>query len=81
MITLPCEIESLDGFQNLDSDKSWLDHDPVYEPDWEELEWERRVEENERLSMAAWWEDEGVRCWTWVCIIPGYDPNRNPYEN
>ena len=66
-----------DFFQNLDSDKSWLDHEPKFEwteDDYAEFEWERRVEENDRLSMAAWWEDEGVRCATL-----DRNPSRNPY--
>lgn len=66
-------IESLDSFQNLDSDTDWLAHEPHYEPDWEELEFERKIAENERLAMAAWWEMEGVRCATFG------NPNRNPY--
>lgn len=64
-----------DFFQNLDSDMSWLDHEPKFEwteEDYAEFEQQRIIEENDRLSMAAWWEDEGVRCWT-------FGPPRNPY--
>lgn len=77
MILKPDQIESLNAFQNLDSDESWLDHEPIFkwtEDDFAEFEFERRVEENDRLCMAAWWEYEGVRCATF-----GRDPNRNPY--
>ena len=74
-VAWPHTIESMDGFQNQDDDDSWQH----YAPDWEwtdsdlaEFEHELLVEENERLAMAAWWEMEGVRCWT-------YGPPTNPY--
>jgi hypothetical protein len=82
MFFKPEEIETLDGFQNLDNNTDWLDHEPKFEwtdEDYAEFEHDRLIAENNRLAMAGWWEMEGVRCWTWVGIIPGYDPNKNPY--
>ena len=71
------QLEDLDGFQNLDESTDWLSHDPKFEwteDDLAEFEFDRRVAENERLAMAAWWEMEGVRCATF-----GRDPQKNPY--
>lgn len=77
MILSTDQIESLDSFQNLDSDPGWKDHEPRFEwtkADLEEFEHQKRIAESERLAMAAWWEMEGVRCATF-----DRNPNRNPY--
>lgn len=71
-----CDPDFADFYeQSFDKNRDWRDHDPVFEwteGDLQEFERERLIAENERLAMAAWWEDEGVRCWTF-----GFP--RNPY--
>ena len=74
-VVRPASIEGLDGFQNMDDSGDWRDHEPEFawtDEDLAEFEHDRRVAENERLAMAAWWEMEGVRCGT-------FGPPRNPY--
>jgi len=77
MIT-PEEIETLEGFQNLDDDFDWADHDPSFEwtvEDLEEFEHEERAVRAEIEALIGWWEMEGVRCATF-----GRNPNENPYK-
>jgi hypothetical protein len=78
MIIKPHQIETLDdGFQNIDADKTWLDHEPTFEwteDDLAEFERDRLYAEQEAHAMACWWEHEGVKCATF-----GRDPNVNPY--
>lgn len=65
----------LDFFQNLDQSNHWKSHNPHFKwtrEELEEFEKEKDYREMERLAMAAWWEEEGVRCWTW-------GPPKNPY--
>ena len=65
-----------DFFHGDDRSTDWLDHEPTFEwtdDDLEEFQRERAIEENHRLMMAAWWDMEGVRCWT-------FGPPRNPYR-
>ena len=74
-VVRPTSIEDLDGFQNMDESDDWMEWAPEWQwtdDDLDEFEHERRVAENERLMMAAWWEMEGVRCWT-------FGPPKNPY--
>ena len=82
MMTVPRteDIESLDGFQNLDKSNDWQSHEPGFEwtdDDLMAFEYDLMVEEQERLTpaLAAWWDLEGVRCATF-----GRDPNQNPYR-
>ena len=79
MLFTPEKIESLDGFQNLDSSDDWLSHDPTFEWTDDELADFQREEDYEQQqldAMAGWWEMEGVRCATF-----GRNPNQNPYKS
>lgn len=74
----PHQIESLDGFQNVDSSKDWLAHDPSFEwtaEDLLEFHREEDIARQEQEAMAGWWDMEGVRCATF-----GRNPQQNPYR-
>jgi len=74
----PHDLESLEGFQNADSDDDWKTDDPVFkwtQEDLDEFIYDWKVAESERQSLIGWWEDEGVRCYTF-----DRDPNQNPYK-
>lgn len=71
------DLDSLDGFQNLDKDIDWQSHEPEFEWTEEELaefERDKQLDEMELEAMAAWWDMEGVRCATFG------NPNKNPYR-
>ena len=78
-VVLPHEVEMYpDGFQNLDSDQFWKDHEPVFEwtqDDLLELELEEEMQKQCLAAMAGWWDMEGVRCATF-----GRNPKQNPYR-
>lgn len=78
MTVTPNDLESLDGFQNLDDNKDWQTHEPKFEwtpEELEEFERDKQLIEMEMEAMAMWWDMEGVRCATF-----GRNPNQNPYR-
>ena len=76
-VFLPRHVEMRDGFQNDDLCGDWLSHDPEFEwseEDKAEFDREELYAQMQQQAMAAWWEDEGVRCATF-----GRNPQENPY--